>query len=93
MPRDIVHEPDSRRFVVEVEGQAAYLVYRDGVDGVYDFASTYVPSALRGRGIGERIVRHALDHAREHGWKVIPNCWFVRDFIERNPEYEELVGG
>ena len=91
MSREIQHEADSRRFALDVDGQTAYLLYRDLGDGVYEYASTFVPPTARGRGIGGRIVRHALDHAREQGWKVVPTCWFVREAIEREPEYRPLV--
>lgn len=93
MTREIVHEQDQQRFTLEIEGQSAYLVYRMQRDGVYDFASTYVPPGLRGRGIGARVVHHALEHARANDWQVIPSCWFVREVIERNPDYEPLLAG
>ena len=93
MSRTIEHDPERQRFTLEVGGQTAYLVYRRHGEGVYDFASTYVPPALRGRGIGARVVRHALEHAEAQGWKVIPSCWFVRDAIDRDSRYRPLLAG
>ena len=37
------------------------------------------------------LIRAALDAARERGMGVLPHCPFVRSFIERHPEYLELV--
>ena len=93
MSRPIQHDTDSHRFTLDVDGQTAYLLYRELGEGVYDYASTFVPPAARGRGIGARIVHHALDHARDQGWKVVPTCWFVREAIERQPKYRPLVAG
>ena len=56
-----------------------------------DLRSTFVPEALRGRGIAGQIVRHALDYARSEGLKVIPTCSYVASTIRRNPEFADLV--
>ena len=60
-------------------------------DGVLDFASTYTPEELRGRGIASAVVRGALEYAREHHCRVVPTCWFVKGYIQRHPEYTGLV--
>jgi uncharacterized protein len=52
---------------------------------------TEVPAALRGHGIGETMARAALDYARSHHLTVLPFCPFVRKFIERHPQYQDLV--
>jgi len=46
---------------------------------------------LEGRGIGGRIVKTGLDYARAEGLKVVPQCSFVRGYIERHQEYADLV--
>jgi predicted GNAT family acetyltransferase len=45
---------------------------------------------LRGRGLGYRLVRGALDEVRRLNLKVVPECWFVREVIERNAEFQDL---
>jgi len=76
----ILHDPD-RRFYVEANGDVAYLAYQRVDDRTVDYISTFVPASLRGRGLGERLVRHALDWARAHGQTVIPTCTFVRKIV------------
>jgi hypothetical protein len=76
----VQHDPD-RRFFVELNGDVAYLAYKRVDEKTVDYISTYVPATLRGRGLGERLVRHALDWANEHGQKVIPTCTFVQKFV------------
>jgi predicted GNAT family acetyltransferase len=90
MDRPIHHDAERRRFTTDVGGQDAYLVYRDLGGGRVDYVSTFVPPAARGRGIGARLARHALDWAAERGWKVVPSCWFVAKVMERVPGYERL---
>jgi predicted GNAT family acetyltransferase len=78
------------RFEMTVDGQTALLQYMER-DGALYLTHTEVPTELEGRGIGSRIVKHALDQAKSRGMKVAPWCAFVRAYIDRHPEYEELV--
>ena len=56
------------------------------------FLHTVVQSWAEGQGVGSALVRHALDDVRERGdLRVRPICTFVQRFIERNPEYADLV--
>ncbi len=87
----VAHDPALGKFHARVEGQEAYLRYAPAGEGVLDYASTFVPESLRGRGIASAIVRQALDYARADGYRVIPSCWFVRDFLAKHPEYADLA--
>jgi predicted GNAT family acetyltransferase len=70
----------------EVVGVADYR--QDGDTLV--FPHTQVKSDLRGQGMGARLVQGALDDARAHGHRVVPRCWYVAEFIDANPEYQDL---
>jgi len=50
-----------------------------------------VPKELGGKGIGSRLVQGALDQVRASGWKLIPQCPFVKAWIEKHPDYQDLV--
>ena len=60
-------------------------------EGTIVFTHTIVPKALEGRGVGSKLIRAALDSARDRGLKVIPQCPFVAAFIEKHPEYRALL--
>lgn len=85
------HDEHSHLFTAEVDGHQATLSYLPLDGKTVDFQSTYVPHALRNRQVGTALVRHALDHARERGWAIVPSCWFVRQVIDRYPEYRDLA--
>jgi predicted GNAT family acetyltransferase len=78
----IQHDAD-RRFFLELDGDVAYLAYKRVDDRTVDYISTYVPATLRGRGLGEKLVRHALNWASENRQRVIPTCTFVQKFVSR----------
>jgi hypothetical protein len=31
-----------------------------------------------------------MDDMRAAGRKVVPTCWFVAEFLDRNPDYADL---
>lgn len=78
------------RFELDAGGETAFLTYRVA-GGEMLMTHTETPSALRGRGIGERVVLGALEAARARGMKVRPLCGFVRHVLAQHPEYSDLV--
>jgi len=90
MSIDITHNEDAQRFETTIDGHTGYISYQDQGDTlVYDH--TIVPSELGGKGVGSALVKHALDYARSHDKKVVPQCSFVATYIKKRPEYAELV--
>ena len=87
---DVIHDTDQRTFSMDVDGHPATLSYRVVDDSTLEYYSTEVDDALRGRGVGGRLARYALDYADEHGYKVVPTCWFVAKFLDRNENYAHL---
>jgi uncharacterized protein len=87
---EVRNDPVQSRFHTEVDGFGGELDYRlDG--GVITFLHTSVDDELEGQGVGSELARAGLDYAREQGLQVIPQCPFVRSYIERHPEYNSLV--
>ena len=91
MDVDVRHEPERQRFVARAGDTDSQLIYAPRPGNLVDFQSTYVSPAVRGRGVGEKLVREALDWARGEGLKVIPTCWYVDTVVRRHPEYEPLL--
>lgn len=89
--RLIQHDQDKRIFYYITEGEESHLMYSVLSGGVLAYNHTYVPPALRGKGIAADLVKTALDFAREEGLKVKPNCSYVRLYMRRHPEYHDLT--
>lgn len=92
MSYDIRHNADASRFETEVDDHQCVLEYTLA-DDVISMNRVYVPPPVEGRGIAGAITRHALDHSREQGWKVIPRCPYVKAWIKRHPDYFDLLAG
>jgi predicted GNAT family acetyltransferase len=79
---DIQHEPQRQRFIVSVDGEDAVLEYRLHGNSI-NFTHTFVPEALRGRGIAEKLVRTGIAWARAQGYAMEASCWYAKRFLER----------
>ena len=87
---DLQQNAARNRYELDVDGEIAIAVYR-ATPGVLTFTHTEVPAALRGQGIGSRMMRAVLTDVRAQGLKVVPRCPFVADYFERNPEFADLL--
>ena len=76
---------------LDVEGKVAFANYRL-VPGTVIITHTETPPALRGRGIASELVRGALEMIRADGHKVVAGCGFVVDYLDKHPEFADLVG-
>lgn len=87
----VQHVAERSRFEVRSgERPAGFVAYRSR-PGVITFTHTEIEHAFEGRGVGSTLVRAALDDARRRHLAVVPACPFVRAYIERHPDYADLV--
>jgi uncharacterized protein len=91
MEPTVTDAPDSSRYEIRdgdrLLGVAAYR--RQGTRTV--FTHTEVEDAAEHSGLGSRLVRAALDDVRSSGGTVVAQCSFVAGWIQRHPEYADLV--
>lgn len=91
MATEVRHEPERSRYTISLDGRVVGVTeYRDE-GATLVFPHTEVDPSLRGRGLGARLVRGALDDVRARGRRVIPACSYVARFIEENPDYRDLL--
>ena len=87
---EVVNNRARHRYELAVDGHIAATHYQIA-DGVITFVHTEVPPELGGKGIGSKLIRGALDSVRADGLKVVPQCPFVKAFIDKNPDYQDLL--
>lgn len=87
---EVVDNPEKHRYEISVDGLTAFTTYRIA-DGVITFIHTEVPPEFRGKGIGSKLVRGELEAARDRGLKVVPSCPFVAGYIDKHPEFQDLL--
>jgi predicted GNAT family acetyltransferase len=85
-----VKDEAGHRFVLEVDGHEAELVYKLNGDRL-TLIHTGVPDELGGRGLGGVLVRAAIDRASAEGLTVVPVCPFARSWLEKHPDQAARV--
>jgi predicted GNAT family acetyltransferase len=87
----VVDNPDERQYELrlgdKVVGSIAYRMRPRGIALIH----TVVDPEHEGRGYGSRLVAGALDDVRARGLSLVPVCPFVRAYLRRHPEYDDLV--
>ncbi|MFN2500442.1 MAG: GNAT family N-acetyltransferase [Pyrinomonadaceae bacterium] len=79
-------------FYIERDGErVAELKYFRSGDGEITIYHTEVDEELRGRNVGEDLVKAAAKYARQNELKIDPQCPFARKVIERTAEYKSIL--
>ncbi|RVG72508.1 DUF5996 family protein [Sinorhizobium meliloti] len=79
------------RYRLVIDGVEAEMTYSRAGAQLIIIDHTDVPAALRGRKVGERLVRQAIEDARREGVSIIPLCPFAKAQIERHPEWQDVL--
>ena len=90
MPATVRNNPARTRYELEVDGHLAVAVYTLA-PGVITFVHTEVPKKLGGRGVGTTLARGALEDVRRQGLKVVVRCSFIKAFMAKHPEFNDLL--
>ena len=80
----------SGRFEIEQDGAVAFLEY-SLAGKILELVHTEVPEKMKGTGAGSSLVQSALQWAREHQVKVDVICPFAAAYLEKHPEYSDLL--
>ena len=91
MTTEVRDAPQQHRYEATVDGTlAGFAVYRDEA-GVRVFVHTEVFPEFEGRGVGSALASGALDDVRASGGSLVAQCPFISAYIERHPDYADLV--
>jgi uncharacterized protein len=88
---EFVDDADAHRYELRSGDEVlGFLVYRLSGD-VITLVHTEVDPAFGGQGHAATLARGALDDARARGLRVVPSCPYVASYIDKHPEYADLV--
>lgn len=77
------------RFEVHLDGRLGGFAEYALEPGRIVFTHTEV--AVEGKGLGSALVKQALADVRERGLKVVPQCPFVRGYLDKHPELADVA--
>lgn len=85
-PDGEVHDNRAQhRFELQVDGETAFLQYERTTKSLA-LVHTEVPERLRGRHIGDALVKAALDAGHAAGLRIVAICPFVRAYLRKHPQ-------
>jgi predicted GNAT family acetyltransferase len=77
--------------VAVVEGHEAEMTYSRAGESLIIIDHTSVPDALRGRSVGQALVKRAVEDARAEGKKIMPLCPFAKAQIGKHVEWQDVL--
>jgi predicted GNAT family acetyltransferase len=87
----VANNPAESRYEIHVDGQLAGFTQYRLTPGVIDFIHTEIDDAYEGQGLGGQLARGALDDVRANGLKVIATCPFIKGWIAKHDDYQDLL--
>ncbi len=79
------------RYFVQLDGVEAEMTYSRAGENLIIIDHTDVPDALRGRSVGQALVRRAVEDARAEKRSILPLCPFAKAQIERHEEWQDVL--
>jgi len=88
---DVRLDEDWHRYVLRLEGEMAGVAHFLPRDHQVVFTHTVVDERFEGQGLGSILVRRALEDVRSRGKRIVPVCPFVRAYVAKHHEWDDLV--
>jgi predicted GNAT family acetyltransferase len=89
---DVVENPGQNRFELALDGGTALVAYRHDGERLV-LVHTEVPEQFAGQGIGSRLAKGVFELLRASGRKAVVRCEFLKGWIAKHPDYNDVVDG
>lgn len=88
---EVNHDKEKQSFVMDVSGQEARVDYILK-DGKMHLIYSEVPPALRGKGMGKKLVERTFDKLTQEGFQAVAVCSFIRLVARRSEKWKNIIG-
>jgi predicted GNAT family acetyltransferase len=90
--KDFSHEPDARRYVLRIDGEIVAVADYTISGNSISFHHTYTNPRMRNKGYAAEVVTFAMDDVEKTtSLKIVPMCWYVAEWFEKNPDRAGLL--
>lgn len=87
---ELIDNSEKKRYEFHLGAEVPRVEYIKTRDKIY-LTHTEVPPSLAGRGIGSKLIGAVLKDIKEKELTLVPLCPFVALYLQRNPEWKQLV--
>jgi len=91
MSNSIDFNAAEQRYEIHVDGILAGFSKVREDDEIATFTHTEVFDRFEGQGLASELVNGALDDVRVRGKKVVATCVYVARFVDKHPDYADLL--
>lgn len=89
---DVVEKPEQNRFELTLDGGSALVAYRREGERLV-LVHTEVPAQFAGQGVGSKLAKGVFELLRASRRKAVVRCEFLRGWLAKHPEYNDVVDG
>lgn len=91
MERIFKNNKEENRYELHVGETIAFAEYMINDLGVVYMTHTLVPTELEGQGVGSQLIEKSLEDIRAQELKVFPLCPFVKSYINKHKQWQDLL--
>ncbi|MEU4648846.1 GNAT family N-acetyltransferase [Nocardia fluminea] len=91
--RRVVRNADKNRYDMFVGDELAGFAEYVERDNDTDFVHTEIDDAFAGKGLGGVLAREAVEDVIARGRTITAHCPFIRDWLDKHPQYDAHVVG
>ncbi len=77
------------RYALRQDGLEAELTTSRATGGLVVAEHSFVPPALRGRGLAGALTLRLAQDARAQGFRIVPRCSYVEAWRRRHPDWAD----
>lgn len=87
----ISDQPEESRYEAVREGTLVGHIDYETEGDILTLTHAIVPEEFGGQGVASAMARGVLDDIRARDLRLVPQCSFVAGYIEKHPDYADLV--
>jgi predicted GNAT family acetyltransferase len=88
---EVRNAPERSRYEILVDGTSAGFTHYQPYEGSLIFDHTVIKEKFAGQGLASKLVRATLDDVRAQQLRIVPLCEYVAGWLEKHPDYDDLV--
>ena len=77
-------EEKNRIYVMENGKRVAEIIFEKKDENTYTITHTFVDEALRGQGVGAKLVSKAVNKIKKEGYNVEATCSYAKMWLEKH---------
>lgn len=92
MTTQLLHENEATRYSLRIGGDLVAVADYRLDDSSITFTRTYTEPEHRGHGYAADLVKFAIDDVESTtSLRIVPQCWYVAEWFESNPDRAALL--